>query len=59
MQTLLKVTKANVWAIIEVAKSRLAMATGMRTHDSNSWGMKASDSMRIEGAAAAGSAEVR
>lgn len=44
MQTLLNVTKANVWAIIDVARSFLARRMGMSTHDRSSCGMNASDS---------------
>lgn len=46
MQTLLKVTKAKVCAIIDVARSRLARARGIKTHERSSCGRKARDSMR-------------
>jgi hypothetical protein len=46
VQTLLKVTKAKVWASIDVARSDFAVIRGMRTQESRSWGMKATDSMR-------------
>lgn len=58
VQTLLKVTKARVWAIMEVARSFLATARGMRTHERSSWGTKARDSMRSE-EVGEGVAEVR
>jgi hypothetical protein len=44
---------------MDVARSRLAMATGIRTHDRRSWGRKANDSIRNVGAALAGVADVR
>lgn len=47
VQTLLKVTKANVWAIMEVARSFLARTKGMRTQERSSCGKKARDSARM------------
>jgi hypothetical protein len=44
VQTLLKVTKAKVWAIMDTARSFLARTNGMRTQDRRSCGRKASDS---------------
>jgi hypothetical protein len=44
VQTLLNVTKANVWASMEVARSFLAMARGMSRQARRSWGRKARDS---------------
>lgn len=41
---MLKVTKANVWAIIDVARSFLASARGMSTQERRICGMKARDS---------------
>src|SRR5690554_5923665 len=46
VQTLLKVTKAKVCAIIEVARSFFATTRGIRTAERSSWGMKARDSVR-------------
>lgn len=57
VQTLLKVTKANVCAIMDVARSRLERARGMRTHERISWGKKARDSMWSD--EAEGTAEMR
>lgn len=57
VQTLLNVTKANVCAIMLVARSFLARTNGIKTHDRESCGRNASDSMRSEDAPA--SAEAR
>lgn len=46
MQTLLKVTNANVWASMEAGRSVLAIMNGMSTHESSSCGINATDSMR-------------
>jgi hypothetical protein len=48
VQTLLKVTKAKVWASMAEGRSRFAMARGIRTQERASWGRKAIDSMRRE-----------
>lgn len=45
---MLKVTKAKVCAIMDVARSLLARASGMRTVDRRIWGRKATDSIRSE-----------
>ena len=44
MQTLLKVTKAKVWASMVDARSFLARTRGMRNVERAIWGMKARDS---------------
>ena len=44
---MLKVTKANVCAIIHVARSFFATTRGIRMQESSSWGRKASDSTRM------------
>lgn len=46
VQTLLKVTKANVCASIVLARSFFANSNGITTRDSEICGRKASDSMR-------------
>jgi hypothetical protein len=54
VQTLLKVTKAKVCAIMDVARSFFATTSGMRMHERRSWGMKARDSAckdEVEGSA--------
>lgn len=48
MQTLLNVTNANVCAIMLVARSFLATASGISTHDRSNCGKKASDSVRSD-----------
>jgi hypothetical protein len=49
VQTLLKATKANVWASMAAGRSRLARARGMRTQERRSCGRKAMDSIwRVE-----------
>ena len=47
---MLNVTNANVCAIIVVARSFFANTNGMKTHDSDSCGRKASDSACSEDA---------
>jgi hypothetical protein len=60
VQTLLKVTKAKVWAIMDVARSLFARARGMRTQERRSCGMKARDSVcREDEDEDEGTAEVR
>lgn len=59
VQTLLNVTNAKVWASIDVARSALAVMSGMRTHDSRSWGRKATDSTRSPEEEEAGVADAR
>lgn len=54
---MLNVTKANVCAIMLVARSFLASTRGISTQERDSWGRKARDSMRR--GEAFGSAEVR
>lgn len=54
---MLKVTKANVCASMEVGRSRFARNRGMRTAERSIWGKKARDSMRRPGAL--GDADVR
>lgn len=44
VQTLLKVTKAKVWAMMDVARSFFATTMGIRTQERRSCGMKARDS---------------
>ena len=44
VQTLLKATKANVCAIILVARSFFATTRGIRKQEKSSWGRNASDS---------------
>jgi hypothetical protein len=46
VQTLLKVTNANVCASMAAGRSFLARTKGMSTHERASWGKKATDSMR-------------
>lgn len=58
VQTLLKVTNANVCAIIDVARCFLATTKGIRTHDSKICGKNARDSARKAGGVAEGD-EVR
>lgn len=58
MHTLLKVTKANVCAIMDVARSFLAIAKGIKTQDRSSCGRKARDSMRRD-ASTGGDAELK
>lgn len=41
VQTLLKVTKAKVWAIMDVARSFLAMTKGIKRHERINWGRNA------------------
>lgn len=57
VQTLLKVTKAKVWAIMDVARSFLATTKGMRMVERRICGRKATDSICSE--EADGMAEVR
>ena len=59
VQTLLNVTKANVCAIMDVARSRFARTSGISTHDSESCGRKASDSGRSRSVGSYGSADAR
>lgn len=54
---MLKVTKANVCAIILVARSVFATTSGISTHESSSCGRKARDSALI--VPVDGKAEVR
>jgi hypothetical protein len=45
VQTLLKATKAKVWAIMEMARSFFASTRGIRTVERSSCGTKATDSI--------------
>jgi hypothetical protein len=45
VQTLLKATKANVWASMAAGRSRLARARGTSTQERRSCGRKAMDSI--------------
>lgn len=59
MQTLLKLTKAKVCAIIEVAKSRFATTRGISTAERRSCGMKARVSVRSGGSSEGARLELR
>lgn len=59
VQTLLNVTKANVCAIMDVARSFFATTSGMSTQESSSCGRNASDSVCSDDDVPTGMAELR